>query len=375
MKKTPSALALALTGALLLSLTACSSSGSTTETTGTAENETAGTTAATEETAQSDAESTEADTADTAESTTETVSITLCLDWTPNTNHTGIYVAEALGYYEEAGLDVTIVQPPEDGALQTCASGQAQFAISSQDLMAQALDLDEPLPLTAVAAILQHNSSGLITRAEDNITTAADMEGYSYATWNDATELAILEYLVEADGGNFDNVTLIPNIISDEAAALSAHQADIIWVYEGWSVVNADLEGLDYNFMRLRDLDEVFDYYSPLLIANDDFLESNPEAAKAFIAATKKGYEYAVENVEEAAQMLIDGDTTGSLDDSTELVYASQEILSQEYVDDAESWGVIDLERWDTFYSWLYENGLIENEMASGTGFSADYLE
>ncbi|MCD8054339.1 MAG: ABC transporter substrate-binding protein [Lachnospiraceae bacterium] len=373
MKETPSALALALTGALLLSLTACSSSGSSSETTaGTAESET---TAATAEAEETSAESTESEAADAEGDTAETVSITLCLDWTPNTNHTGIYVAEALGYYEEAGLDVTIVQPPEDGALQTCASGQAQFAISSQDLMAQALDLDEPLPLTAVAAILQHNSSGLITRAEDNITTAADMEGYSYATWNDATELAILEYLVEADGGNFDNVTLIPNNISDEAAALSAHQADIIWVYEGWSVVNADLEGLDYNFMRLRDLDEVFDYYSPLLIANDDFLESNPEAAKAFIAATKKGYEYAVENVEESAQMLIDGDTTGSLDDSTELVYASQEILSQEYVDDAESWGVIDLERWDTFYSWLYENGLIENEMASGTGFSADYLQ
>ncbi|MCD8077801.1 MAG: ABC transporter substrate-binding protein [Lachnospiraceae bacterium] len=371
MKKTPSALALALTGALLLSLTACGSSGSSTETTDAVESETS----AAAETSQAGTESTEADAADAEGDTTETVSITLCLDWTPNTNHTGIYVAEALGYYEEAGLDVTIVQPPEDGALQTCASGKAQFVISAQGLMAQALDRDEPLPVIAVAAILQHNSSGLITRAEDNITSASDMEGYTYATWNDATELAVLKYLVEADGGNFDNVTLIPNNISDEAAALSAHQADIIWVYEGWSVVNADLEGLDYNFMRLRDLDSVFDYYTPLLVANDDFLESDPETAKACVAATKKGYEYAVEHVEEAAQILIDGDTTGSLDDSLDLVYASQEVLSQEYIDDAESWGVIDLARWDAYYNWLYENGLIENALAAGAGFSADYLE
>jgi len=52
--------------------------------------------------------------------------ITFCLDWTPNTNHTGLYVAQAKGYYEEAGLDVEIVQPPENGAALMCAAGQAQ---------------------------------------------------------------------------------------------------------------------------------------------------------------------------------------------------------------------------------------------------------
>ena len=62
--------------------------------------------------------------------------ITFCLDWTPNTNHTGLYVAQAKGYYEEAGLDVEIVQPPENGAALMCAAGQAQFAIEAQDTMA-----------------------------------------------------------------------------------------------------------------------------------------------------------------------------------------------------------------------------------------------
>lgn len=71
--------------------------------------------------------------------------VTFCLDWTPNTNHTGIYAAKALGYYEDAGLDVEIVQPPENGAATMCASGQAQFAIEAQDTMAAALDSDDPL--------------------------------------------------------------------------------------------------------------------------------------------------------------------------------------------------------------------------------------
>ena len=90
--------------------------------------------------------------------------ITFCLDWTPNTNHTGIYAAQALGYYEDAGLEVEIVQPPENGAATMCASGQAQFAIEAQDTMAAALDSDEPLGITAVAGVLQHNTSGIIAK-------------------------------------------------------------------------------------------------------------------------------------------------------------------------------------------------------------------
>ena len=96
----------------------------------------------------------------------ELTKVTFCLDWTPNTNHTGIYAAKALGYYEDAGLDVEIVQPPENGAATMCASGQAQFAIEAQDTMAAAFDSDNPLGITAVAGLIQHNTSGIISRME-----------------------------------------------------------------------------------------------------------------------------------------------------------------------------------------------------------------
>ena len=66
----------------------------------------------------------------------EMTDITLVLDWTPNTNHTGFYVALSEGYYKDAGLNVSIVQPPEDGATSMVASGQAQFGIDFQDYLA-----------------------------------------------------------------------------------------------------------------------------------------------------------------------------------------------------------------------------------------------
>ncbi len=308
-----------------------------------------------------------------AKAENELTPITFCLDWTPNTNHTGVFAAKALGYYEEAGLDVQIVQPPEDGALLMCAAGQAQFAVDMQDTMAAALDLDEPMAVSAVAAILQHNTSGIMSRKGDGIDSPKGLEGKIYATWESPIELAMIRYCMEQEGGDFDQVKLIPNEITDEPAALAAHQTDSVWVFFGWSGVNAGIEGLEYDYWSFRDISEDLDYYTPVIIANDQFLAEDPETAKAFLEATARGYAYAQENPKEAADLLVEGDTTHSLTDSMDLVYASQEYLAGEYTADAAAWGIFDAERWDAFYGWLYENGLTTHDLR-GKGFTNDYL-
>ena len=215
----------------------------------------------------------------------DTEKITFCLDWTPNTNHTGLYVAQAKGYYEEAGLDVEIVQPPENGAALMCAAGQAQFAIEAQDTMAASLALDEPLGITAVAAVIQHNTSGILSRAGDGIDKPAGLTGKTYSTWDSPIELAMLENVVNGDGGDFSQVTLIPNDITDEPAALAANQTDAIWVFQGWGGINADVEGVDCDYFAFSDINPVFDYYTPVIIANNDYLSENPDQAKAFMEA------------------------------------------------------------------------------------------
>lgn len=299
--------------------------------------------------------------------------IIFCLDWTPNTNHTGVYAADQLGYYREAGLDVKIVQPPENGALLMCAAGQAQFAVDAQDTMAPSLDLEEPMGVTAVAALLQHNTSGILSRAGEGIASPKGMENKVYATWDSPVEQAMIRYCMEKEGGDYDTVKLIPNNITDEPAALAAHQTDAVWVFYGWSGINAELSGVECDYWDFASLGEELDYYTPVLIANNEFLQNDPETAKAFLAATAKGYLYAVEHPDEAAEMLIAGDTTGSLTDSAELVHASQQWLSKQYIADAPAWGFISPSRWDAFYGWLYSNGLCTHDLR-GIGYSNDYL-
>lgn len=299
--------------------------------------------------------------------------VTLCLDWTPNTNHTGLYAALALGYFEDAGLSVQFVQPPENGAVLMCAAGQADFAIDAQDTMAASLDLDEPLGVTAVAAILQHNTSGILSRAGDGITSAKGLEGKIYSTWESPIELAMIRYCMEKEGGDFEKVKLIPNNLYDEPAALAAHQTDAVWIFYGWSGINAEVEGVPCDYWSFRDLSEELDYYTPVILANNAFLSESPETAKAFLEASAKGYAYAAEHPQEAADLLIEGDTTGSLEDARDLVYASQEWLSKEYFADAKEWGVFDEDRWNAFYGWLYDNELTTHDL-TGIGFTNDYL-
>lgn len=296
--------------------------------------------------------------------------ITFVLDWTPNTNHTGLYVAEKKGYFEDEGLEVEIVQPPEDGADALVASGKAQFGISFQDTMAPGVTGEDALPTTAVAAVVQHNTSGIISRKGEGMDRPKGLEGKKYATWDAPIEKAMLQNVVEADGGDFSKVELIPSTVTDEVSALESKSVDAIWVFYAWAGVATEVVGLETDYFAFKDINPAFDYYTPVIIGNNDFLKEEPETAKKFLNAVKKGYEDAIADPEEAAEILCEA--SPELDE--DLVKASQEYLKDQYVADADRWGYIDPDRWNLFYNWLNDNNLTDAEIPENTGFSNDYL-
>lgn len=298
--------------------------------------------------------------------------ITIVLDWTPNTNHTGIFVAEANGYFEEAGLNVEIVQPPEGGADALVASGKAQFGVSFQDSLAPAFIGDEAIPVTAVAAIIQHNTSGIISHKGEGMHTPKGLEGKKYATWDLDVEKETIRDVMEADGGDFDLVELIPSTVTDEVSALRSGSVDAIWVFYAWAGIACETAGLETDYFEFADIDPVFDYYTPVIIGNNAWLDENPEAAKAFVGALSKGYTFAVENPKDAADILMNA--APELKSNSELVYASQEYLASEYVADAAKWGEFDPDRWAAFYNWLNEKNLLEDKIDPDFGYTNDYL-
>ena len=302
-------------------------------------------------------------------SSSDKTALTFCLDYTPNTNHTGIYVAKNRGYFDEEGLDVTIVQPADGTAEGAIGTGRAQFGVSYQDYIAAAYDSGNT-GLTAIAAVIQHNTSGIMSRAADGITRAKQMENHVYTTWDMAVEQATIKQIMESDGGDFSKLSMVPYSVDDEVSGLKANMFDCVWVYEGWAVQNAKIQGYDVNYFDFRAMDDVFDFYTPVLAANVDYAKANPDVVKAFLRAAKKGYEFAVSQPDEAAKILCQ--EVPELD--SELVEASAKFLAGEYTSEAESWGVIDPTRWSKYFQWLNDNSLVENKLDVNAGYDTSYL-
>ncbi len=305
------------------------------------------------------------------ETSAEKTKITLCLDYTPNTNHSGIFVAQEKGYFDDENLEVEIIQPEEGTATELCAAGKVQLAIDFQDYLAPSYI--EGLGITAVAAIVNHNTAGILAR-KGELTTPKGLEGDKYATYMAPIELAMTNYLCNSAGGDAKKINYIQDYPTNAAEALNNNVFDSLCIYYAWDGINAEMTG-DFDFVYYKDYEDAFDYYSPVIIANNDFLKNDADTARAALRAIKKGYEYAVQNPDEAAEILIKSDETGALKDREEFVKKSQQWLSKQYIGDGEKWGYIEPARWNGFYKWCYENGAIDTEIPENTGFSNDYLD
>ncbi|MGO4940229.1 ABC transporter substrate-binding protein [Fundicoccus sp. Sow4_D5] len=301
----------------------------------------------------------------------ENDSVDFILDWVPNTNHTGLYVAVEKGYFTEAGVDVTIRRPPEGSTTELVGLGQAEFGISFQDSIASRFA--GGLPVTAVAAILEHNTSGVISNEAAEIKAPQDLTDKSYGTWNDPIELAMIQFLVNQEGGNYEAVKLVPNQADNSVVGLANEMFDSAWIYYAWDGIMADYQEVASNFFYFADYAEALDFYSPIIIANNDYLSQQGDQATKVIQAIKKGYQYAMEHPEESAEILIKN--APELESQKDMVLASQIWISEQYAEEPSQWGHIDESRWNQFYKWLYENDLVEVDLTLGNYFTNEYLE
>ncbi|WP_077320067.1 ABC transporter substrate-binding protein [Virgibacillus proomii] len=293
--------------------------------------------------------------------------VSVVLDWTPNTNHTGLYVAKEKGYFKDEGLDVEIKMPGEAGADQLVASGKADFGVSYQEGITEARVQD--IPIISIAAIIQHNTSGFASLKEKNITKPKDFEDKTYGGWGAPVEKAVLSSLMKQEDANVEKVNIVNMGETDFFTAVN-RDIDFAWIYYGWTGVEAELRNEELNMIYLTDYSEKLDYYTPVLATNEDMIKKDPETIKKFLSAVTKGYELAIDNPEEAANILIEA--VPDLDE--ELVKASQKWLADKYQDDAKRWGEQQLEVWDNYASWMYENKLLDKPLDSEKAFTNEFL-
>lgn len=295
--------------------------------------------------------------------------VTFLLDWVPNTNHTGIFVAREKGYFEEAGLEVQVVTPGEVYPEAAVAGGAADFGISFQESVT--LARAEGAPIVSVAAVLQHNTSGFASLASLGVTTPADFEGLRYGAWGTPSEVPTLRALMEHSGADFDRLQMVTTGFSDPLALLSGRQVDLVWIYYGWQGIQAEKEGLALNVVMMEDyLDCVPDFYTPVVITSESTIETRPGLVEAMLAALSRGYTFAAEHPDEAAEILLGA--VPELDG--ELVRRSQRWLSQYLIAEAPRWGEQKARVWQDYADWMLENGVVSAPLAIDDAFTNRFL-
>jgi ABC-type nitrate/sulfonate/bicarbonate transport system substrate-binding protein len=291
------------------------------------------------------------------------------LDWTPNTNHAGMYLAKAEGWYEDAGLDVTFLEPGEAGSLQALAGGKADVAVSVQEELVPARAAG--LPVQSVAAIIEHNTSSLVSLAKDGIERPKDLEGKTYGGYGGQLEQALLDRLVECDGGDPSKVRSVDVGDADYRIGLERDQYDAVWIFDGWDGIRLRQAGVDTSTIPFIDHEDCIpDWYTPLLATSTRVEADRSDDLAAFLAATSRGYQAAMDDPAAAADALLD--QADDLD--PKLVRASSEYLATRYADDPKAWGRQEAAVWEDFAAFLLDAGLIEKPIDVEAAWTNEYL-
>ncbi|HET8931296.1 MAG TPA: ABC transporter substrate-binding protein [Acidimicrobiales bacterium] len=297
--------------------------------------------------------------------------VRVMLDWTPNTNHAGMYFAESEGYYRDAGLDVSIIQPgATSDPNQAVGAGTVDFGVSASEQLVPARA--EGVPVVAIAAIIEHNTSSLVSLTSSGITRPRDLAGHTYGAYGATFERALIDALVSCDGGDPSEVRFTQVGDSDYRQGLTSGHFDTVWVFDGWDVIRlADIDGLDLDRISFADhTDCIPDWYTPIIVTSEDHIEHDPELVRKFMTATAHGYRDAMATPDKAADALLaaaDGLDPG-------LVKRSMDYLSTHYTTDPARWGHQDPAIWDRFVTFLEDHDIVDEGFDVKHAFTNRFL-
>ena len=293
--------------------------------------------------------------ADSDESPSSGEPIRFALDWSLNTNHIGLVVAEGESYFAEAGIDVEILPLGSTTPIEQISAGSADFGISEQTGVQ--ISRTEGHEVTSVFQVVQRETGIVIFHPDrDDITRPADLDGQTFGGFGDPIWTAVARAVVAGDGGTgeFDDVVLDAGVYD----SLDSGAVDFTLSVVSWENVLAEMEGRPYGTFQYEDFG-VPPSHTISIVGSDSFLAERPEESRAFVQAVQRGYAFAVENPEKAADILIAADPE-LFDGLEDLVHASTKLLAEEYfVAEGVAVGVAQPQFWVDHGEFLLTQGLL----------------
>lgn len=303
--------------------------------------------------------------------------VRIALDWTPNTNHTGLFVAQQQGWFAQAGLDVQFLPYNSSSPDTLVSSGAAEFGISFQDTFT--FSKGAGAEITSVLAVLQHWASAIAVRADRaDVRTPADLDGKTYGGFGGPSEEPKMRAVIQDAGGTGTFSTVVLGTSAYEA--LYAGQVDFAEPFLAWEGIEAELRGQPLKTFAFTDFGFP-DAYSVLLIGNTPWLAAHPDLAAAFVQAAQRGYQLAADDPTRGAELLMAANPGAFAE--PELVRRSAQLLSERYLRDATGRvGPQTLERWAGYSGFVADSGRLAGPDGAplttrpdfSTWFTNDYL-
>jgi putative hydroxymethylpyrimidine transport system substrate-binding protein len=304
------------------------------------------------------------------DSSTQTEPLSLTLDFYPNPDHAGIYMAQKLGYFEEAGLDVSIDSPADPAApLKLVAAGRSDLAVSYEPEVA--LAHEQGLDVVAIAAIVNRPLTSMIWLRKSGIKSVAGLKGKTVAYAGIPYQEAFLKTILARVKLTPEDVKavnvgfgLLPALVGGSAQAMLG----------GYS----NVEGVDLRERGkqpvVTPVDElgVPTYDELVLVANRKKLEEDPEKYRLFIAALERGTDAAVAQPKAATKAILEANS-GLEPKLTEAEMTATLPLLGARVK-GQPFGYMDPAEWETFVGWMRDNGLIESLPTAAELLSNAYL-
>lgn len=295
--------------------------------------------------------------------------LTLMLDYFPNADHAGIYAAEANGDFADAGLDVTIRQPPDPAApIKQVAAGRVDLAISYEPEVLRARD--QGLRVVSVGAVVRKPLASIISLPKAGVRTPADLAGKTVGTAGIDYQSAYLRTILTDAGVDPSSVTernvgfnFVPALLTGRVdATLGA-----FWNYEGTQL---RLDGRKPRIIRMEQAG-VPTYDELVLVANESALERDGGKLRAFVAALSRGTRQLARNPDRGVQALLDANP----DLDPKLQRAVVKVTLPLFLPArGQPFGWQAPAEWQAFTAWMRENRLLTEIPDAGGAFTNEFL-
>lgn len=277
----------------------------------------------------------------------------IALDWTPNTIHSGLYVAKEKGFYKKHNIEIELL-PPDAEYSKTPAKrlegGEVDLAICPSESCI-AYNESGKMKLQAIYAILQKDASAIVAM---KLNSMRELGHGKYGSYNARYEDEIVKAMVGKDGGDGHTVH-----IERSEGKLSMFDAvkdgriDATWIFLPWEGVEAEMEGIQTKHFKLEDYDIPYGY-SPVIARNAAQSPSN-EVLEAFFLATRQGYEHAIKHPHDVADVLHHVTVPQR---SKDFLHRSQASINH-YYSDGNKPGFMDATKWTAWLEWLNSHKLL----------------